>query len=358
MVNYPDYLQLDRLLGAQSPESEKAGTAARDELLFIIIHQTYELWFKQVLHELDLFETAFAGEHMDDAHISDAVHALTRIVAILKVLVQQVDILETMTPLDFLDFRDLLVPASGFQSFQWRLIETRLGLRREDRIDFDGQDFEKKLRPDEQKIVRGLEDKESLADLLEAWLARTPFVSMDSYEFTKSYRVALTDMFDNERTIVKSNNSLSDEQKTLQCARLDASQRSLVSILDDEEVEGPTSSSVWRFGPKALRAALFINLYRDEPAAHLPHRLLSLLMDIDELMATWRHRHALMVQRMIGAKVGTGGSSGHGYLSEAAERYRVFGDLFALTTYLIPRSALPPLPQKIRQAMRYQYSAD
>jgi tryptophan 2,3-dioxygenase len=357
LVDYPDYLQLDRLLSAQELESAKVGKPARDELLFIIIHQTYELWFKQILFELDIVERTFTGDLVDDAHLADAVHALGRIVSILKTLVQQVDILETMTPLDFLDFRDLLVPASGFQSFQWRQIEMRLGLRRSDRIDFDGQKFESRLRPDEQKIIQNIEASPSLSDLLEEWLSRTPFVSTESYEFSNAYEEALLKMFDNERSIVQNNANLSSDDKARQCSALDASQQSLSDLLDDESMAKHQSSGTWRFGAKALRAALFITLYRDEPAAHLPHQLLSLLMDIDELMAAWRHRHALMVQRMIGAKVGTGGSSGHGYLSEAAARYRVFGDLFSLTTYLIPRSALPELPDEVRQAMRYQYTS-
>ncbi|TNE37013.1 MAG: tryptophan 2,3-dioxygenase [Alphaproteobacteria bacterium] len=352
MVDYPDYLQLDRLLSAQAPESDKLGAPARDELLFIIIHQTYELWFKQILHELDLVENTFSGDQMDDAFLSDAVHGLGRVVEILKVLVSQVDILETMTPLDFLDFRDLLVPASGFQSFQWRLIETRLGLRPEDRIAFDGQPFEKKLRLDEQTILLNLAKEASLLDRIDAWLARTPFLVMEDYDFAEAYRKAVAAMFDNERAIVQNNKSLTDEDKQRQHAAFDASEETLTQILDVHAAENG-----WRFSAKALRSALFINLYRDEPAAHLPFQLLSLLMDIDELMAAWRHRHALLVQRMIGAKVGTGGSSGHGYLAETATRYRIFGDLFALTTYLIPRSALPPLPTTVQSAMRYQYSA-
>ncbi|TNE57505.1 MAG: tryptophan 2,3-dioxygenase [Alphaproteobacteria bacterium] len=352
MVDYPDYLQLDSLLSAQALESAKHGTPARDELLFIIIHQTYELWFKQILHELDLVEATFAGEQMDDAFLSDAVHGLGRIVSILKVLVNQVDILETMTPLDFLEFRDLLVPASGFQSFQWRLIETRLGLRPEDRIAFDGQPFEKKLRAQEQAALLALLKEASLVDRIDAWLARTPFLVMEDYDFAEAYRKAVAEMFENERAIVQSNDSLTEDDKNRQCAAFDASEASLTQILGDQVAE-----SGWRFSDKALRSALFINLYRDEPAAHLPFQLLSLLMDIDELMAAWRHRHALLVQRMIGAKVGTGGSSGHGYLAETATRYRIFGDLFALTTYLIPRSALPPLPGAVQSAMRYQYSA-
>ena len=111
-----------------------------------------------------------------------------------------------------------------------------------------------------------------------------------------------------------------------------------------------------RFSARALQAALFINLYRDEPALQLPFRLLSMLMDVEENLTTWRYRHALMVQRMIGFKIGTGGSSGHDYLRQTAERHRVFADLFALSTFFIPRSRLPALPPDVRRAMDYGYA--
>lgn len=105
-------------------------------------------------------------------------------------------------------------------------------------------------------------------------------------------------------------------------------------------------------------AALFINLYRDEPALQVPFRLLSLLMDVDATFTNWRYRHALMVQRMIGRKVGTGGSSGHEYLRQTAERHRVFADLFALSTFFIPRSLLPLLPETVKAAMEYRYASE
>jgi tryptophan 2,3-dioxygenase len=105
----------------------------------------------------------------------------------------------------------------------------------------------------------------------------------------------------------------------------------------------------------ALQAALFINLYRDEPVLQIPFQLLGTLMDVDANLTAWRYRHALMVERMIGSKAGTGGSSGHDYLRQTAERHRVFGDLFALSTFFIPRSQLPPLPDELRRAMGYRY---
>ncbi|HEY9344101.1 MAG TPA: tryptophan 2,3-dioxygenase family protein, partial [Inquilinus sp.] len=122
-VHYASYLQLDQLLDLQDRESEKAGRPAHDEMLFIVIHQAYELWFKQILFELDAVQGVFAADRVDDRAIARASRALHRIHEILKLGVHQLDVLETMTPLDFLDFRDLLRPASGFQSAQFRLIE-------------------------------------------------------------------------------------------------------------------------------------------------------------------------------------------------------------------------------------------
>jgi tryptophan 2,3-dioxygenase len=107
----------------------------------------------------------------------------------------------------------------------------------------------------------------------------------------------------------------------------------------------------------AVQAALFTNIYRDRPVLQLPFRLLAALMNLEELMTLWRYRHALMVQRMIGVKIGTGGSAGHDYLRDTAARHRIFSDLFRLSTYLIPRSRLPKLPRELEDAMGFRYTA-
>src|ERR1035437_7348092 len=128
---YRDYLGLEKVLTAQQPESFKPGNQpANDEMLFIIIHQAYELWFKQILFELDYVMNVFKKNHIDDnsEDLNLVRHRLNRINKILGLLNEQVSILDTMTPLDFLEFRNLLTPASGFQSVQFRLIEARLGL--------------------------------------------------------------------------------------------------------------------------------------------------------------------------------------------------------------------------------------
>src|SRR5258708_5259985 len=138
-VYYGDYLQVDRLLSLQAPESAKHGPQVHDEMLFIIVHQAYELWFKQALHGFDRIEQDFSTNPVGDEAMARIVHSLARVHEILKLLVAQLDVLETMTPADFLDFRDYLFPASGFQSLQFRLIETQLGLPEGTRVQFDGE---------------------------------------------------------------------------------------------------------------------------------------------------------------------------------------------------------------------------
>src|SRR5215204_2967985 len=135
-VYYSDYLQLDKILNAQNPESIKEGIRADDEMLFIIIHQAYELWFKQVLHELNIIRDIFKQANIPNSSpdIYNTVHRIKRVCRILDVAVMQLSILETMTPLDFLDFRDLLRPASGFQSIQFKMIEAALGLTFDNRF--------------------------------------------------------------------------------------------------------------------------------------------------------------------------------------------------------------------------------
>src|SRR5262245_26531863 len=144
-LHYADYLKLAGLLAAQAPESVRHGRPAHDEMLFIIVHQAYELWFKQILHELDRIQTDFGGEVVEDEYLGRIVHGLDRINEVLKLLIQQLEVLETMTPLDFLDFRDFLFPASGFQSVQFRLIEIRLGLARETRLNYADKPFDQTL---------------------------------------------------------------------------------------------------------------------------------------------------------------------------------------------------------------------
>ena len=172
-LTYGEHLQLDKLLACQIRQSEKHKNPAHDEMLFIIVHQAYELWFKQILFELDRIEEIFAGRC---GRRPQAGYRRSRSWAgsskIQRLLIQQLDVLETMTPLDFLDFRDYLFPASGFQSLQFRLLETRLGLRRADRLEFEARPFDTRLRqrrPSRSWIAA--EQRPSLFALVEGWLS-------------------------------------------------------------------------------------------------------------------------------------------------------------------------------------------
>jgi tryptophan 2,3-dioxygenase len=159
-VYYGEYLQLDKILEAQNPESFKEGkTPAHDEMLFVIIHQAYELWFKQILFEVDSVTSIMSKNELNDnsADLQTIVHRMQRVVTILKVLVQQIDIIETMTPMDFLDFRDMLRPASGFQSYQFKIIEAKLGLKFEQR---HGQNYyTSQLQQKDIDIIKAEENK-------------------------------------------------------------------------------------------------------------------------------------------------------------------------------------------------------
>ena len=174
-IYYGDYLQLDKVLNAQELESEKNGKLAHDEMLFIITHQAYELWFKQILFELAAVINVFEEPVIEDKKMGQVIHHLSRIKSIQRVLIQQIDIIETMTPLDFMEFRDLLVPASGFQSLQFKQIEIQLGIKRKHRINADKEFFHSRLSAADLKILDELENQRSLLELTDSWLGRMPF---------------------------------------------------------------------------------------------------------------------------------------------------------------------------------------
>src|SRR5215218_6225530 len=173
-VHYHDYLELDKILDAQHPESAKQNISAHDEMLFIIIHQTYELWFKQLHHEADSVVEIMRKPSLNDnsPELQTVVHRLNRMAVILRVLIHQIDILETMTPMDFLDFRDMLRPASGFQSWQFKLLEAKLGLKFEYR---HGKEYyTSQLRQEHVDLIKGAETGPSFIQLVNDWLERMP----------------------------------------------------------------------------------------------------------------------------------------------------------------------------------------
>lgn len=356
-VYYADYLKLGELLSCQRPKSNEYGDPAHDEVLFIIVHQAYELWFKQILHEMDSVAHLFEKDRVDERNMGVAVSRLLRITEIQKLLIDQLRVLETMTPLDFLDFRDYLTPASGFQSFQFRLIENKLGLKQSNRIYFEQAPYHSRLSKEHQEMMRSSENGPSLFDLVEKWLERTPFLELGSFNFWKVYAEAVRRMLKEDRLVIETNPTLTDKAKEGQLDQLSKTEMNFEALIDPVKHEQLRKEGVRRLSHRATEAALLICLYRDQPILQMPFRLITALVDIDELFTTWRYRHSLMVHRMIGTKIGTGGSSGHQYLRATTEQHKVFVDLFNLSTFLIPRSALPQLPPDVERNLGFYYGS-
>jgi tryptophan 2,3-dioxygenase len=239
------------------------------------------------------------------------------------------------------------------QSVQFRLLENKLGVRREDRLQLHDAPYTSRFRKADRARLEASEKDPSLFDLLERWLERTPFLSFGTFDFWREYRRAVDRMLSADRASIRKNPTLTAVEKTTQIAGLEATARRFEEVFGSGAA--PASSPGRHFSRRALQAALLINLYRDEPILHLPFRLLSLTADVERNFTTWRRRHAQMVLRMIGARIGTGGSSGSEYLDRAAERHQVFGDLVGLSSYFIPRSALPKLPRAVKGRMGFRF---
>ena len=333
-MHYHDYLQLDRILNSQFPESDKQNLSAHDEMLFIIIHQTYELWFKQLHHEVDAVATIMNKPALNDnsPELQTVVHRLNRCVTILRVLVHQIDIMETMTPMDFLDFRDTLRPASGFQSWQFKQLEAKLGLKFDNR---HGKEYyTAQLRKEHVDIIKSAEGNKSLLELINSWLERMPLappLSDDPNSFWQIYKKSYE-------------GSLADAEK----ANLSALDEVFFNNL-------PASTLNIQFSPAASRAALFIMLYRGYPLLQQPFQLLNCLLEIDEQLSSWRYRHMNMVHRMIGTRIGTGGSSGKDYLKAAADKHYIFREIAQLNSFLIERRRLPMLSNEMESRLGFAH---
>jgi tryptophan 2,3-dioxygenase len=248
-MTYADYLKLDQLLSAQQPLSD-----LHDEMLFIVIHQTKELWMKEMLHELVL-----AIDLIGEDRFAEAYKAMARISRIQAVMTLSWDVLSTLTPVDYMKFRHVLGTSSGFQSAQFREIEYRLGLK-------------------------------------------DP-AFLEHYDEGTSERARL---------------HVALEEPSLREGATDALKRAGFDIGD---------------GSVEARAAAWLQVYRDAERWFELYELAEKLVDIDDALAMWRHKHVLTVERIIGAKQGTGGSAGAAYLRSTLDK-RVFPELWALRTDL------------------------
>jgi tryptophan 2,3-dioxygenase len=248
-ITYADYLKLDQLLSAQQPLSD-----LHDEMLFIVIHQTKELWMKELLHELKL-----AIGLVEADRFAEAYKAMARISRIQAVMTLSWDVLSTLTPVDYLKFRNVLGTSSGFQSEQFREIEFRLGLKEPNFVNHYAEGSR------ERAALQEALDQPSLREASHAALERAGF------------------------------------------------------DLGDRSVEAVANA--------------WLEVYRDAERWFDLYELAEKLVDIDDALASWRHKHVLTVERIIGNKQGTGGSAGAPYLRKTLEK-RVFPELWALRTDL------------------------
>jgi tryptophan 2,3-dioxygenase len=248
-MTYADYLKLDELLSAQQPLSD-----LHDEMLFIVIHQTKELWMKELLHELRLAVSLVAEDRF-----GEGCKAMARISRIQAVMTLSWDVLSTLTPVDYLKFRNVLGTSSGFQSAQFREIEFRLGLK-------------------EPNFVNHYDEGSEARAALERALS--------------------------ERSLREASHA------ALERAGFDLGDRSAEAI-----------------------GAAWLEVYRDAERWFDLYELAEKLVDIDDALASWRHKHVLTVERIIGNKPGTGGSAGAPYLRATLEK-RVFPELWSLRTEL------------------------
>ncbi|VVC39797.1 Tryptophan 2,3-dioxygenase [Cinara cedri] len=330
--NYADYLQLDRLLNAQTMLSSQNGRVSEDEHLFIITHQAYELWFKQILFEMDIVSKLLATNlWTNEMAMFNILKRLGRISSIIKLLIEHFEVLETMSHYDFAKFRDYLKPASGFQSLQFRMIENKFGLTKENRVNccksytecFNGKKSDEFERTSTEP---------SLFTLVCRWLESMPILQ-DNIVWDQ-YRKA-TDHWLEES--IKTDESYSDKRKLMD------------TVFKCEQHKCLMDQGNRKFSHRALKGAIIVNAYRNEKGYALANRILESLVDIDTLLSKWRYSHFVMVRKMIGHSSGTGGTSGSEYLrSTLSDSYRIFIDLINLPALILPDTYIPPLTELAR----------
>ena len=346
---YWDYLRLDKLLDLQGGLDGDESQLMPDELHFIIVHQSYELWFKLALRSLRLARDHLAEPVVPEERIPHVVHHLRRVTEILRLGVEQFRVMETLTPIDFLDFRDKLVPSSGFQSFQMRELEILLGLEESQREAYGKThplDHIQRLAEDSPggalawgRICQARSEL-SLRKALHAWLYRTPIQGSSPDDAGDDQAVL---------AFVEEYLGLAEERRKVQLARAievgSGSPEGLTERFDATSKSARTFLTGKSVNPTTRRiraAALFIESYRELPLLAWPRLLVDTVREVEEELVIWRHRHARMVERLIGRRVGTGGSSGVDYLDKTSY-YRVFPELWAVRTMLSPRDTLPRL---------------
>jgi tryptophan 2,3-dioxygenase len=362
---YWDYIKVDELLGLQTGIADSEASLGNDEVMFITVHQIDELWFKLILRELVSVRDLFAKAPVPEQALASAVRGLRRIEVLLHHIAHHFSLMETMTTRDYLGFRDKLTPASGFQSAQMREIEILLGLPDAERIPLGREaSYMHALRNADgsassasQRVEARLSDKPTVRDAIREWLHRTPIQG------------SLPDQADDQAHVGSFIEAYCAaharaSRLALELARTDKLSAEETKRLEDryeKEILGARAFLLAEDTPEAdrarasrVRAALvFIESYRELPLLAWPREVIDAVVSLEQAFVIFRQRHARMVERVIGRRTGTGGSSGVDYLDQTALKYRVFNDVWAVRTILVEKALLPAL----EKAELYAFSA-
>jgi tryptophan 2,3-dioxygenase len=356
-TTYWDYIKVEELLGLQTGIDGSEEALANDELVFIVVHQIDELWFKLALRELVSVRDLFAQEHVREQSLSTAVGGIRRAALLFQQLSGHFTVMETLTTRDYLAFRDKLSPASGFQSAQMREIEILMGLPESERIALGHESYIQALRyadgsesPASRRVLARLGDRPTLREAIEEWLYRTP-IDGSTPElpddggrvagFVESYLAAhRRELVDIQAHAVAHALTPGDSERLRQ--RYEREVESARAWLEARDVEGGDAGA--RARRSRIRAALvFIESYRELPLLAWPREVIDAVVALEQAFTIFRQRHARMVERVIGRRTGTGGSAGVDYLDKTAITYRVFRDVWATRTVLLRKAALPAL---------------
>lgn len=355
-ANYWDYIRVEELLSLQRGVDAREEDLTDDEVRFLVIHQIDELWFKLVLRELVTARNMFAQPRVPEDALSFAVAGLKRITICFELAAQHFRLMETMRTQDYLAFRDKLNPASGFQSAQMREIEILMGLPDADRIPFGNEatyldalnSHDGSPSPARRRVERRLRDLPTLKTAVDGWLHRTPIQGSSPddpgdaevvadwvRQYLRGHELLCQRAIDHSVAVQALAPADTERLRARYRAQLEGARRHLMA----EDVPADRRAAVAR-----LRAAiLFIDSNRTLPLLSWPGQIIDGLIECEQAMLAFRQRHARMVERVIGRRVGTGGSDGVAYLDQTALRYRIFTEIWAARTLLLPKDLCPPL---------------
>lgn len=341
-MTYGNYLRLEEILGLQEGPADYSPAPCNNEKHFIIVHQAFELWFKLVLTELKQVHKLMSSEQIDENSMPIIVHHLKRVSAVFDLMSQQWKVMETLTPQDFLSFRDRLGTSSGFESWQLRQIEIILGLEQQQRdAGMDPLNHMKKLESEGKISGKVLAEfnsvlqAPSLNQLLTNWLSRTPINGSitgnpGDQDVVSTYIDGhLSAMRAHSDIIISHFESIGHGDESTMRERLNK------SLSNAEQFLRPNGEI-----NRSRAGLLFIESYRELPLLSWPRELIDSFVDLEESILLFRNSHARMVERMIGRRMGTGGSSGVDYL-DATLKYRIFIDLWTVRTILVRRDLIP-----------------